>query len=366
MLKSTLSPVNVIKLCPSAEELESASEYYCADVACSGVKFKNVANLEMHRVKHHGLPPTPSDPMAKREFYCPMLNCAYHLDTGNGNHFSSRKYLKQHFQKVHANKIFECCVCQKKFSTVVLRENHERTCGSYECNQCRFSYKSKEALLSHIRRKHNGNVSTSGLKRNRLKGQQRRSKVEEETMTSSTSEVGIQTNEIPVEAGTQYQEQESVASGVIEPSGDSLSAQFIDNYCQTMSAEGYFDDAFGCFPSAGGGSGHGNLNGGGAMSSIETQTDLLDDLIHSSESLMSSIYNSNDRHTQTCEEILNELLVNDIETQTMWSGITADCNADLAVSTETQTQGLFDGVYNSIQTQTMGLLFEGTSTSTQT
>lgn len=258
--------------------------------------------------------------------------------------------------KVHASKNFECCICQKKFSTVVLRENHERTCGNYECPHCHYTYTSKESLSSHVRRKHNGNVSTSGLKRNRLKGVQKRQQPEN---PSTTSEIGIQTSqpvvaEVPVrleETGTQHEmdEMDSRGTGVSGVITDSL----VDNYCQTMS---YFDDAFGCFSSGGVTSGSST---GGAMSSIETQTDLLDDL-----SLMSSIYNSNDRHTQTCEEILNELLVNDIETQTMWSGITADCAADLsAVSTETQTGGWFGGVNNSIQTQTMDA---STSSSTQT
>lgn len=356
--KSSSSPDRVIQVCPSVEELESASEYYCSESSCAGVKFKNPTNLEMHRVKHHKFSPIPTDVLAKREFYCPIPTCTYNLSAAKGHHFSSRKYLKQHFQKVHAKKVFECCVCEKKFATVVLRENHERTCGNFTCPQCGFNYKSKESLSSHIRRKHNGNVSTSGLKRNRLKGVQQ----SQPDAGSSTSEIGIQTGDVliiglgNVEAGTQC---ENVVRGDIEPSGDSLSAQFIDNYCQTMNAEGYFD-SFECFQSGG------QSNGGGAMSSIETQTDLLDDLIQN-ESLMSSIYNSNDRHTQTCEEILTELLVNDIETQTMWSGITADCNADLAVSTETQT-GLFDMVNNSIQTQTTDVFFgdRGTSTSTQT
>lgn len=50
-----------LKVCPTAEDLESPSEFYCSEAACSFVKFKNMANLEMHRVKHHKLLPTVSE-----------------------------------------------------------------------------------------------------------------------------------------------------------------------------------------------------------------------------------------------------------------------------------------------------------------
>lgn len=340
--------MSFLKFFPTAEELLSASEYYCSEEECRkyGIKFKNMANLDMHLTRHHKLPPKTdkSDVNTVRQFHCPIDSCTYHVDASKGHSFSSRKYLKQHFLKVHAQKSFECCVCQKKFSTVVLRENHERTCGNYQCSQCHYSYQSKESLSSHVRRKHNANVSTSGLKRNRLKGVQKKHSVVVPSQ-STTNEIGVQTTDpvpIPEEQVTTVTEEEE------RRVADSL----VDNYCQTMT---YLDEAFGCFNATSGSS------TGGAMLSIETQTDLLDDL-----SLMSSIYNSNDRHTQTCEEILNELLVNDIETQTMWSGITADCATDFSVSTETQT--LFGGGVNtSIQTQTTDLFFGETSTSsTQT
>lgn len=380
-----------LKVCPTAEDLESPSEFYCSEAACSFVKFKNMANLEMHRVKHHKLLPTVSEgwyglvnhlhiptshlillflqPQSeKREFHCPTQNCPYHLTTGDGRSFSSRKYLKQHYQKVHASRSFPCCVCEKKFSTLTLRDVHERTCGNYECPDCHYKYRSREALLSHTRRKHNGNVSVSGLRRNRQKGGKQTTKTTA-TSASSTAEIGIQTAtaDIPVtisspvdtnvEAGTQYElkEDETATNG----------SEFIDTYCQTIKEERYFDDTFGsCF----------GTSGGGAMSSIETQTELLEDLIQNSDTLISSMY-ANDRHTQTCEAILSELLVNDIQTQTMWSGITADCNSDLLlVSTETQT-GRFGEENNSIHTQTTIDAFLGapsssssssTSTHTQT
>lgn len=349
-----MSSTEPLKVFPTAEELQSASEYYCSEEVCrkSGIKFKNMANLDMHLTRHHKLPPKvdKSDVNIVRQFHCPIVSCTYHVDASKGHSFRSRKYLKQHFLKVHATKSFECCVCQKKFSTVVLRENHERTCGNYQCSHCHYSYKSKESLSSHVRRKHNGNVSTSGLKRNRLKGVQKKdSAVPSRSNSSSTNEIGVQTTD-PIVAVPEQQIHAATLT-VTEEEDNRVTDSLVDNYCQTMT---YLDEAFGCFNATSGSS------TGGAMLSIETQTDLLDDL-----SLMSSIYNSNDRHTQTCEEILNELLVNDIETQTMWSGITADCATDFSVSTETQT--LFGGVNTSIQTQTTDVLFGETSTSsTQT
>lgn len=359
MSKETIFTLNTIKVIPTVEELENTSEYYCTEPSCAGVKFKNSANLELHRVKHHKL--KPQEKVENREFHCPVRDCAYHIESSRGSHFSSKKYLKQHYQKVHASKVFQCTVCQKKFATTVLRDNHERTCGDYACPDCSYQYKSKEALLSHIRRKHNGNVSVSGLKRKRQKGVHHLNA----STVSATTEIATQTNRPTatvnteticpsvvidnIEVGTQHDDPMDENRG---PTGDSLAAQLIDNYCQTIT--GYFDDTFNCFTGNG---------ANGAVSSIETQTELLDDLIQNSENLMSSIY-SNDQHTQTCDAILSEMLVNDIETQTMWSGITADCNADMLVSTETQT-GLFGGDNNSIQTQTIDA-FLGSAPSTTT
>lgn len=52
-----------IKICPTEDELESASEFFCCEEGCIdlGIKFKNSANLEMHLTKTHGLPKTPSN-----------------------------------------------------------------------------------------------------------------------------------------------------------------------------------------------------------------------------------------------------------------------------------------------------------------
>lgn len=314
-----------VRICPTAEELDSASEYFCTEDAClkAGLKFRNESNLEMHLTRHHKFS-TTRDHNIKRQFHCPVLNCVYNIESTQLHSFSSRKYLKQHYQKVHAKKEFECCICQKNFATIVLRENHERTCGNYPCPQCHYTYKSRETLLSHVRRKHNGNVSSSGLKRNRQKGVQNKQKLSDAIpATNNTLEVGTQANvlEAPPQEETLIEERGTDTA--------TYSDTQVDNYCQTN----YFDDTFGCFnpPST----------AGGTVSSIETQTDLLDDL-----SLMSTIYQMNDRHTQTCDEILSDLLVNDIETQTVMFP---------------------DGLNNSIQTQTVDVFFGATSTSsTQT
>lgn len=327
MSKNADSGLTIIKICPATDELEGVSEYYCPETSCAGLKFNKEPNLEMHLVRRHIFPPTKSDPNVIRQFYCPVSHCQYHMDTGKDKHFTARKYVKQHYQKVHAKKLYDCLKCSKKFSTIVLKENHERTCGHYQCPSCPFSYKSKESLVSHIRRNHNGGTKGTKSKRPQVV-----------TPLQSTVEIGVQTASPTfldgnVEMATQYEDLNG------NKREDFPNANLIDNYCQTIDVNGYFEDSFGsCFnPTA-------TTSSSGAVSSIETQTDILEDLIQSSATLISEIY-SNDRHTQTCDEILSELLVN-----------------DMLVSTETQT-GLLGDLNPSIQTQTIDAFFGAPSMS---
>lgn len=53
-----MSEVKVIRICPSVEDLESPSEYHCTEEECrkSGIKFRNMANLDMHLTRHHKFP----------------------------------------------------------------------------------------------------------------------------------------------------------------------------------------------------------------------------------------------------------------------------------------------------------------------
>lgn len=153
-----------------------------------------------------------------------------------------------------------------------------------------------------MRRKHLGNVSASGLKRNRSKG-------------TGTRNPKVQTDSVAVQAElTTCTTTKDVEVDPDPPTGDYL----VDNYCQTLPLSDFDDTttSFNCFTTAqASGAVSATAEGCyGAMSSIETQTDLFTDDL----SLMSSFYNSNDRHTQTCDQILQQLLfVNDIETQTI-------------------------------------------------
>lgn len=61
---------------------------------------------------------------------------------------------KQHYQKVHAPKLFECDMCQRTFSIHKTLENHKLMCGEkYSCSTCDLSYSTLEALQTHCRRK---------------------------------------------------------------------------------------------------------------------------------------------------------------------------------------------------------------------
>lgn len=83
------------------------------------------------------------------QYWCPIQSCRRQKDS-----FSSRKYLIQHFFKAHNSQKFNCGNCEKKFSTEILRNVHEKSCGKiFSCDFCNCCYNSNEALLTHRKRK---------------------------------------------------------------------------------------------------------------------------------------------------------------------------------------------------------------------
>lgn len=84
------------------------------------------------------------------KFCCTVPSCL----SGDGlpKPFASKKLLTQHYIKVHAEKKFACCKCEKKFGAEWLQKHHESTCGmSWTCS-CGTTYQNREALLTHARR----------------------------------------------------------------------------------------------------------------------------------------------------------------------------------------------------------------------
>ncbi|GLV44865.1 hypothetical protein CBL_14563 [Carabus blaptoides fortunei] len=68
--------------------------------------------------------------------------------------FKNLNSLKQHYLKVHAEKIYICATCNKRFSTSAVQKKHTEFCGvKFTCLDCTNYYSSYEALTTHKRRK---------------------------------------------------------------------------------------------------------------------------------------------------------------------------------------------------------------------
>lgn len=88
-------------------------------------------------------------------FFCPMLNCKYHIAESDQNHFfKTFKLLKQHYTKVHAVKNHPCDICGQKFGSASYLELHKKTCGqTFTCTECFAAFPALESLQTHSRRK---------------------------------------------------------------------------------------------------------------------------------------------------------------------------------------------------------------------
>lgn len=330
----SLSSSSAIKICPREEELLSTYSYTCSEQSCVGQQFVSSSNLSMHMKKHHNKSEPSLDPNTRREFYCPQVHCCYNVESTPALFFSSKKYLRQHWQKVHAEKKFDCAKCPKKFATSSLKDNHERNCGVFECPQCLWQFKAKETLTSHMRRKghtfpEEGKECVVGPKRKRQKTKAPKKKELMQSHKTSSVNVGTQT-----QLKSDMLKRQQTPSQHTEGSAEkAASHDFIDNQSQTMlngDLIALSDDSFSCF------------NNVDRVNHTETQTDVFDGILENTpgsggntmDNLDAIIY-SNDMYTQTCNNIIKELLMNDIETQTMWNK-TVDRESDF-VSTETQT-----------------------------
>jgi hypothetical protein len=147
--------VQVVKIVGDIDELENCGkhQYTCTFKSC-GRKFLSSTNLSVHKIKHH-----ESGQLEKRsaiyEFYCPVKNCQYNIEQQKSKFFSAIKNLNQHYRKVHAEKIYKCSKCEKSFATKAFLQKHLQECGFIlVCNFCGYEYNTREALMTHISRKH--------------------------------------------------------------------------------------------------------------------------------------------------------------------------------------------------------------------
>lgn len=147
---------NILKICPEVSELCSViTELKCTEKDCNAI-LKSSSNLKMHYVKHHLKSTLPKQNLPEgtiMHYYCPEKSCIYNVSATK--HFTHKRFLKQHYLKVHAEKLFKCTTCTKAFATHSQQISHAKVCGKiFKCTDCDWKYSSNEALLTHYRRKH--------------------------------------------------------------------------------------------------------------------------------------------------------------------------------------------------------------------
>lgn len=374
----------ILKLIPSVASLTNIETFQCTVQECSST-FRNLSNLNLHLEKHHRinvLKATAPDTIV--QYFCPIAKCKYNAtDHPKAVYFKSKKYLRQHFLKVHADKKWICEKCQKSFPSESFLIAHQRNCGEkFTCEDCQWSYTSRESLLTHCRRKNHtvpmiatpvkkvlpkrkSNMtvgknhpispktiesstftesSAARIRANfdklmlKLKRQSRR--VSQHTQTPTHCEPK-KTNK-SVDASVQLK---NVAVGSNDD--DLRRLGLIDDECQQQHNLNHLnfvedDNSLNYFTVA-------NFNVG--LCHNETQTELLtfsesqNDASREMDPLLCHM------HTQTCDDIMTEFGLNNIETQTNW---TENDYNDLFVSTETQTclQHLIGNISTQTQTST--------------
>lgn len=391
----------MIKYILSEQSLLENKKKPCTVAGCSST-FSSVSNLNMHLEKHHGIQVSKLvDKQSEVQYFCPVTKCKYNvLQNGSSQFFKLRKYVRQHFLKVHAVKNQQCSKCDKNFANQSLKSLHERSCGMlFKCMDCEWEYTTRECLLTHCRRKRHRvppkpakpkpaksidvipnqvdqicrNAMKSSEVRITLKNEQKEEPIKYEDQTDAsirkvqsisknspaakiranfqrilqrsktisgtkvsqtTQTISTKTKRIAVK---KMDEDSRGATAVVESKSNDKykSLELIDEESNSSTEDSakanrnlnnlsYVEDESSLH--------YFTVNNVG-LCHIETQTDLL----HFEETNIGS--NDMDplfchMHTQTSDDILTELGLADIQTQTNWPN--DECN-DLFVSTETQT-----------------------------
>jgi hypothetical protein len=142
-----------IDLKVTTEDIENKT-YFCNEPSCSK-RFSSEKGLKKHIAMFHKQIKISALKSTTYRFNCPIETCKRSLKK-NGECFTSRKHLHQHFYKVHNTGRFSCGNqdCKKKYSTEMLRNLHQKSCGKIFTCHCNCVFNSREALLTHQRRKH--------------------------------------------------------------------------------------------------------------------------------------------------------------------------------------------------------------------
>lgn len=99
---------------------------------------------------------SPSQGQVKNylQYACPSQGCPRNVESPRQQFFNTLYSLRMHFWSSHCEKKYHCEICLRKFSNEVFFNTHKKTCrgGGHEC-MCGSVYKSRNALLTHARRK---------------------------------------------------------------------------------------------------------------------------------------------------------------------------------------------------------------------
>ncbi|KAF5298998.1 hypothetical protein FQA39_LY11630 [Lamprigera yunnana] len=136
------------KIYPTVQELSTVNSCLpCSEEGCTKI-FTSRSNLNLHLIKTHKHCKEVVNML--REYYCPDLKCVFNSE----KFFKTLKLLKQHFLKVHCEKLYICSTCNKGFSTLASKNRHTNYCGvNFTCCNCTAGYMSYESLMTHGRRK---------------------------------------------------------------------------------------------------------------------------------------------------------------------------------------------------------------------
>ncbi|XP_037293007.1 uncharacterized protein LOC115450085 [Manduca sexta] len=118
---------------------------------CKG-EYQKKYDLKQHLIKLHQ---KPKDYCVETRFYCTAMDCSYNAGSERQKWFSERKFLNQHYKKVHRRKLFQCRYCSEGFSAQPDYRRHMTICNlKYPCEICNTEYKNREKYLVHLLRKH--------------------------------------------------------------------------------------------------------------------------------------------------------------------------------------------------------------------
>ncbi|KAH8369678.1 hypothetical protein KR093_000590 [Drosophila rubida] len=145
------------KYTPDVAELLPDRKYRCE--LCNDQVFGNQSHYQLHLRRRHKVN-TTNNQAEINSYHCPVEKCIYHAARTGSRGFANLRFLRQHYQKIHMLKEFKCNECNETF----LLERHlkkHQCCSVYPCAVCGLTYSSKASLQTHMRRKGHLDVSSS-------------------------------------------------------------------------------------------------------------------------------------------------------------------------------------------------------------